>query len=110
MTKKQWMVGIVLADFVALNAYVLVEYGFSYLAVMRAALSTLPGLLLTVDLVIALSLIAIWMWRDAERRGIAVLPYLAIGLLFGSVGPLLYLLRTGGNETAALEARRGAAG
>lgn len=101
MTKKQWLVGFVLADFVALNLYVLMAYDFSYMAVMRGVVSSLPGVLVFVDLVIALTMVGIWMWRDAERRGIAVVPYLVIGLLLGSVGPLLYLLRTGGDEAPA---------
>lgn len=105
MTRKQWLTGIVLADFVALNLYVLMAYEFSYMAVMRAAVSTLPGVLVLVDLAIALTMVGIWMWRDAERRGIAVVPYLVVGLLLGSVGPLLYLLRTGG-EDAPAPARR----
>jgi fatty acid desaturase len=72
------------------------QYG--YVGVFREVLSTLPGILVAVDLTIALTMVAVWMWNDARRRGIAVVPYLVVGLLFGSVGPLLYLLRTSGSE------------
>ena len=47
MTKKQWLIGIVLADFLALNAYVVMEYG--YMGFMREIVSTLPGIAVLVD-------------------------------------------------------------
>jgi hypothetical protein len=102
MTKKQWVLAIVLADFLVLNAWVVMQYG--YMGFIREVLSTVPGIAVLVDLTIALTLVGIWMWNDAKRRGIAVVPYLVIGLFLGSVGPLLYLLRTGG-ETEAAPAR-----
>ncbi len=95
MNKKQWLVAIVLADFVALNAYVVWQYG--YVGFVREVLSTLPGIAVMVDLTIALTLIAIWMWNDARARGIAVVPYLVAGLFLGSAGPLAYLLRALGH-------------
>ena len=100
MTKKQWLIGIVLVDFVALNAYAAMQYG--YMGFVREALSTFAGVAVMVDLSIALTLIAVWMWNDAKRRGIAVVPYLIVSLFLGSVGPLLYLLRTSGSEAPAL--------
>ena len=33
------------------------------------------------------------MFRDARSLGVSPVPYLVLTLLFGSVGPLLYLLR-----------------
>ena len=101
MTKKQLLIGIVLADFLALNAYVVVQYG--YMGFVREVLSTVPGIAVLVDLTIALTMVGVWMWNDAKRRGIAVVPYLVVGLFLGSVGPLLYLLRTGGSEAPALD-------
>ena len=50
-------------------------------------------LLAFADLVIALSLIIGWMWQDARKRGVSAIPYVLLTLGFGSVGPLLYLLR-----------------
>jgi hypothetical protein len=46
-----------------------------------------------VDLVIALTLVMVWMGDDAEQRKVSALPYLVITLALGSVGPLLYLIR-----------------
>src|SRR5512143_1686829 len=100
MTKKQWLIGIVLADFAALNVWAAMQYG--YVGIFREVLSTLPGILVSVDLTIALTMVAVWMWNDAKRRGIAVVPYLVVGLLLGSIGPLLYLLRTSGSAAPAM--------
>jgi len=96
MNKKQWLLAIVLANFSILNAYVLYQYGYGgFVDLVMANAATIACL---VDLTIALSLIAIWMWNDAKARGISALPYLAITLVLGSIGPLLYLLRIAGRR------------
>jgi hypothetical protein len=48
-----------------------------------------------VDLALSLTLVAVWMVRDARARKAAYLPFLALAFLFGSVGPLLYLVGRG---------------
>jgi len=94
MNRKQWLLAIVLAAFSILNAYVLYQYGYGgFVDLVMANAATVAVL---VDLTIALSLVAIWMWSDAQKRGISALPYLAITLVLGSIGPLLYLLRVAG--------------
>lgn len=107
MTKRQWLLGFVLFDFSVLNAAVLYLHGYAGFAeLVTANLATIAVL---VDLTIALSLIVVWMWNDARDRGISPLPYLAVTLLLGSIGPLLYLIRTGANggesEMSPLTAR-----
>jgi hypothetical protein len=81
----------VLIDFAALSAYAVWQYG--YIGIFEQMFANTVTTLAFVDLVIALSLIAIWMVGDARARGIGVLPYLLATLLAGSVGPLLYLIR-----------------
>ena len=60
------------------------------------------GLTLLVDLVIALTIILAYMCNDAREQGISAIPYLLLTLAFGSVGPLLYLIRRLGKATARL--------
>jgi len=85
------VLALVLAGFLALTAVALAEHG--YLGFLELALANWATRLLTVDLVICLVLIAVWMVQDARQRGVAWWPFVLIGALFGSAGPLLYLLR-----------------
>jgi hypothetical protein len=56
---------------------------------------------LGVDLVIALSMVCTWMWRDARRQGKKPLGYVVLTVLLGSIGPLWYLLRRRGGTLEA---------
>lgn len=96
MNWKQLGLGMVLADFAALTAYAVYQYGM--VGVFEAVLANVATVTLFVDLVIALGLVTVWMWQDARDRGVSVLPYLILTAAFGSVGPLLYLFRRAGGE------------
>ena len=98
MSKKRWLLGFVLADFAVLNAYVVYQYGYG--GFVELATANLATVAVLVDLTIALTLVSVWMWNDAKARGISALPYLVVTLFLGSIGPLLYLLRTSGREAA----------
>lgn len=100
MNWKRIGLGIVLADFAALNVYVVAKYG--YVGFFELALANGATIAVLVDLVIALGLVTAWMWRDARDSGRAFLPYAVLTLLFGSVGPLAYLI--GDSETASAPA------
>lgn len=91
MNLKKLLLGLLFVDFAAFNAYVV--YAMGYDGFVRAALDNLGSIALLVDLGIALGLVFAWMVQDARRRGVSVLPYLPLMVAFGSVGPLLYLLR-----------------
>lgn len=101
MSRKQWLLAFVLFDFSALNLYVMSQYGVGDMIELVTANAV--TVLAMVDLTIALSLIVVWMWNDARDRGISALPYVAMTLVLGSIGPLIYLLRTAG-ERAPVEA------
>lgn len=79
-----------LALFTAATIYALDRHG--YVAVLLYASANPASQLLFVDLAICLSLAAAWMIADARSRGASVVPFLPLVLLFGSVGPLLYLV------------------
>lgn len=87
---KTLVLGLVLAAFSALNVAAFVTYG--YIGSFEVLLSTLPGTLVTVDLVISVTLILLWMWSDARERSLPFWPYAIVALLLGSVGTLAYLI------------------
>ena len=105
MSGKQIVLWLVLVDFAALTAYAVMQHG--YLGFFELALANWATRLMAVDLVIALSLIAVWMVRDARERGAGVVPYLVATLLFGCAGPLLYLIRRESSAARALAPARG---
>jgi hypothetical protein len=86
-------IGLVLLAFADLNAYVLWQHGFAGFWELATANSATIAVM--VDLVIALSFVSYWMWRDARRRGVSFAPYLVLTAALGSIGPLLYLVVNG---------------
>ena len=91
MNAKQIGLSLVLLDFAGLSAYAVYEHG--YMGVFRLVTANVATTTAFVDLVIALSLVVVWMWQDARDRGVSPLPYVLLTAAFGSVGPLLYLIR-----------------
>ena len=91
MNAKQIGLSVVLADFLALTAYVVYQYG--YVGFFELVIANLASTLALVDLVIALSLVIVWMVRDARARGVSPVPYVLLTLTLGSAGPLVYLIR-----------------
>jgi uncharacterized protein DUF2834 len=88
--KTRIALGAVLFAFADLNAYVVWKYGYvGFLQLVMANAATIAAV---VDMTIALSLVAVWLFRDAKARGISPLPYLALTATLGSIGPLLYLI------------------
>jgi hypothetical protein len=91
MNAKQIGLALVLADFTALTGWAVYQHGYiGFFELMTANAATITAF---VDLVIALSLITVWMWRDARAQGISPIPYALLTLALGSVGPLAYLIR-----------------
>ena len=91
MNAKQIGLSVLLADFLGLTAYAVYQYGYlGFFEMVMANAATVTAL---VDLVIALSLVMVWMVRDARERGVSPVPYVLLTLALGSVGPLAYLIR-----------------
>jgi len=88
MTIRQIVYAALLAPFLTLTAYVLATAGLA--GFYREALSSPATVLMGLDLTIALGAILVWMWGDARSTGTPFLPYLAVTLLVGVAGPLLY--------------------
>lgn len=100
MNWKKVLLFVVLADFLAVSAWGVSQVG--YLGLFSGLL-TPAGMVASADLLISLGLVMVWMVSDARTNGVSPLPYLILTLAFGSVGPLVYLLRR--PETVASEAR-----
>ncbi len=81
---------IVLALFSALTAVALWQHG--YWGLFEPHFKTFGAGQVLADLVIAVSLAMLWMWHDAKATGRNAWPWLALSLVAGSFGPLLYLL------------------
>jgi hypothetical protein len=90
---------VTLVLFGALTAVALGHHGFR--GIFETIFQSWAGIQVLVDLVIALVLVLVWMWRDAQVLKRSVWPYVLITLVAGSFGPLLYLLtrKTPGNAT-----------
>jgi hypothetical protein len=98
MNAKQIGLALLLADFSALTAYALYQYGLvGFFQIMGGNAATLTAL---ADLTISLGIVLVWMWNDARVRNAAFLPYAVVTLFLGSVGPLLYLIVRFGDERA----------
>lgn len=98
MNAKQIGLGILLFDFLTLCAYAVYQYGYvGFFELVTANAATMAAF---VDLAIALTLIVVWMVRDARARGISPLPYVLLTLALGSAGPLAYLIRREGTRQA----------
>ena len=106
MSWTRALVAIVLAGFLALTLRALLHY--SYLEFLEAATANAVVSVMLFDLVICLTLIAFWIYRDARGLGISPWPYIALGAGFGVAGPLLYLLRRPRREPSFEDAPRSA--
>src|SRR5262245_35568924 len=90
------MKAILIAIFVLFDAYTLYAiYQVGYFGILQAVMTNPGGLQVAFDLVIACLLIAWWIVNDARATGRNPWPYLAITLVGGSLGPLLYLILAG---------------
>ncbi|MCO4763613.1 MAG: hypothetical protein KC502_19030 [Myxococcales bacterium] len=90
MTKTRIFLALLLADFVALNIWAVETAGLVEL--FQQAIGSTGGILLTVDLLLALGFVCTWLYKDAKRRDVNPLPWLALTVMSGSIGWLLYLV------------------
>ena len=99
MNLKRIVPVVLLIGFSALTAEVVIRDG--YTEWLRIAFENRSAGLLLVDLTIACSLAIGWMTRDARARGAKVWPFALLTILFGSVGPLAYLVFRGSGASAS---------
>jgi hypothetical protein len=87
---KRLILVLTLTAFLALTGVALWQHGF--LGIFAPLFQSSAGLQVFFDLVIALSLFLVWMWRDAKAAGRNPWPWIVLTLAVGSIGPLIYLL------------------
>jgi hypothetical protein len=97
MNMKQIAVGIVWLGFAALTGVVFLHDGRAAFGLPFDSLTNTAGM---IDLVIELTLVSIWMYQDARKRGKSAIPFIAISVVFGSLGPLAYLFFRFGDSRA----------
>ena len=81
---------ITLLAFGALSTVAMWQHG--YWGILAPHFQSFGAGQVLADLVIALTLVMLWMWQDAKASGRNVWPWLLFTLVAGSFGPLLYLL------------------
>ena len=93
---------ITLIAFSLLTAIALWHHG--YWGIVEPLFQSFGAAQVLADLVIALSLFLIWVWRDAKADGRKPWPWILLTLATGSIGPLIYLLvyRTNKRPSAEL--------
>ena len=87
---QRTILGVVLVGFLGLSGMALVEHG--YWGIIEPLLVSYGGLQVFVDLVIALGLFLVWMWKHATAAGRNPWPWLVFTLMTGSIAPLICLL------------------
>jgi len=87
---QRTLIIITLILFGALTTVALWQHG--YWGIIAPHFKSFGAGQVLADLVIALTLVMIWMWRDARSTGRNVWPWIVATLALGSFGPLLYLL------------------
>ena len=91
MNARVALIAVVLAAFGVLTGYALLDLG--YLGIIAAGLSNSGTMQISADLVIMCVLACIWMFFDSRERQTNPWPFIALTVLAGGFGPLLYLLR-----------------
>jgi hypothetical protein len=87
---QRTLIVITLLLFGALTAVALWRHG--YWGIIAPHFQTYGAGQVLADLVIALTLVMVWMWRDARTTGRNAWPWIVATLVLGSFGPLFYLL------------------
>lgn len=81
---------ITLVVFGILTGGALWQHG--YWGILAPHFQSLGAAQVLTDLVIAMTLVLVWLWRDARRLGRNPWPWVIATLALGSFGPLVYLL------------------
>lgn len=96
---KRGLIAVTLMLFGALTAVALERHG--YWGILAPHFQSFGAGQVFADLVIALTLVMVWMVRDAKATGRTVWPWIVATLALGSFSPLVYLLTRKSNAGKA---------
>ncbi len=80
----------ILIPFSILSVYAVMKVG--YWGIFTYHFPNPAGWQVLTDLIIAVTLIILWMIKDARENGRNAVPYIIASIFLGSIGPLLYLV------------------
>jgi hypothetical protein len=89
MSSRFLVLILVIAAFGVLSMLALADVG--YFGILEPHFQSFGGGQVFADLVIALSLVCIWMVLDSRTSGINPWPFVVVTVVLGSFGPLFYL-------------------
>ncbi len=93
------LIAIILLPFGILTTLALWQYG--YWGILAPHFQSTAEAQVLADLVIALSLVLVWLWKDAQATGRNPWPWVIATLTMGSFGPLIYILTRRSDATTA---------
>jgi hypothetical protein len=88
---KKLFLFALLGGFGLFSTYVVYVHG--YVGLWQAGFTNTATLQILLDLLIACTVLIVWMFRDAPQRGLNPWPYALLTLAGGSLGVLVYLIR-----------------
>jgi hypothetical protein len=99
MGNKKLLAIIILIPFTLLTAFAVAEVG--YIGIFEYHVHSPAGWQVITDLVIALVLLLTWLIPEARKTGRNPWPWVALTLVAGSFGPLLYIVFGPGDSARA---------
>ena len=96
---QRTLIVIALLLLAAITVPAVLQHG--YLGIITSHFPSFAGMQVLTGLVIALTLVMIWIWHDAKATGRNPWPWIVATLAMGSFGPLAYLLTRKGKASSA---------
>ena len=90
MTTQRALLLAVLIPFAVYTDIALFNIG-SLTELTAAFTGDLMVIQVSIDLVIAIGLACLWVWKDAKSKGANPVPYIALMMTLGSIGLMVYL-------------------
>lgn len=88
---KKILLYLLLAAFGLFSSWVIYVHG--YFGLWQTGFANAGTLQILLDLIIACTVLMVWMLQDAPARGLNPWPYVLMTLFGGSIGVLVYLIR-----------------